>query len=157
MILKNVLDKIKGSTENIELSNDTVITLSQIESGCLIIPYEERAVMILKCGEEEAQDLSGLNSLSISTELIERPEFPTIAAYIKLTTKNTKLYDYEYFFNVESSEEMELFEKISKQSNIEIILYDDSNMILKRLELNQTDRSLMTSMLEKAGQLFDKT
>lgn len=156
MILKKVIDRFKGSSGNIELSNDTLITLSQIESGCLFIPYEERALMILKGEESETEDLSGLSSISISSELIERPEFPTIAAYIKVHAKNNREFDYEYYFNIEASEEMELLEKISKDKNIEVVIYDEPDMLIKLVKLDDNDRAAMASMLERARHLFDK-
>lgn len=156
MILKNVLNRITGNIETIELPNDTLITLSQIESGCLFIQIEERALMILKENESVIENLSGLNSISINSELIERPEFPTIAAYIKVVTKSGETYGYEYFFNIESSEEMELYENITQQKKIEIVLYDESNMIIKQLKIDENDRAMMTSMLPRARQLFDK-
>lgn len=156
MILKNVLDRITGNIDTIELPNDTLITLSQIVSGCLFIQFEERPLMILKEDESRIEDLSGLKSLSINSELIERPEFPTIAAYIKVTSKSGETYNYEYFFNIESSEEMELYENITKQKKIEIVLYDELNMIIKQSKLDEKERALMTSMLEKASRLFDK-
>ena len=51
---------------------------------------------------------------------------------------------------------MELYENITKQKKIEIVIYDESNMILKKLELDENDRTMMTSMYERASRLFDK-
>lgn len=156
MVLKNILRRIKSDTEPTELSNDTFITLSQIESGCLFIQDRDKTLMIIICGGDEISDLKGLESFSLKMELIERSEFPTIAAYISIYTKNKSSYNYEYYFNIEASEELGLVENLSNQNTMEVLLYDDEIVHSKPLELSQQDRSLLTSMHERAKRLFDK-
>jgi len=156
MILKNVLNRIKGSTDPIQLSNDTLITLSQIDSGCLFIQHSDKTLMIIKVKEDEIGNLNDLERISLKPELIERPEFPTIAVYIRLYAKNNNSFDFEYYFNIEASEELELVEKLCIQNNIGIVLYDGAILYSKLVGVDEEDRSLMTSMLGKAKQLFDK-
>ena len=156
MAFKNTLNGIKSNTEPTELSNDTLITLSQIESGCLFTRDRDKTLMIIICSGEEASNLRDIEDFSLKMELIERPEFPTIAAYISINTKNKRSYNYEYYFNIEASEELELVERLSNQNTMEVLLYDDDIVHSKPLELSGEDRSLLTSMHERAKQLFDK-
>lgn len=156
MILKNVLNRIKSNNEETELSNDTLITLSQIESGCLFTQHKDKTLMIIICTGEEASNLKNSENFSLKMELIEKLEFPTIAAYIKIMTKNKDSYDFEYFFNIEASEELELVENLSNQSTIEIMLYDDDVVHSMLLGLSREVRSLLTSMHERAKHMFDK-
>lgn len=156
MMLKNVLSRIKGSTDHIKLSNDTLITLSQIESGCLFIEVSGKTLMIIIGTGEEITNLKNLEKCSLKTELIERPEFPTIAAYVTIHTKNKSSYNFEYYFNIEASEELELLDNLCAQKNIEILLYDDTIVHSQVTRLGEEDRSMMTSLLGQAKQLFDK-
>jgi len=156
MILENLLNRMKGSTDHIKLSNDTLITLSQIESGCLFIKHSGKTLMIIKSTEDEIENLKDLKKISLTPELIEKPEFPAIAAYIRIHTKNKNSHDFEYYFSIEASEELELVENLCIQKNVEIVFYDEAIMHSKLVRLNEEDISLMTSMLGHAKQLFDK-
>ncbi len=157
MALKNIFNRIKRQNEQTELSNDTLITLSQIESGCLFVEDRDKTLMIIICSGEEASNLKNSEKLSLKMELIEKLEFPTIAACTSIHTKNKSSYNYEYYFNVEASEELELVENLSNQNNIEILLYDDAIVHSILLGLSEDDRSLLTSMHEQAKQMFDKS
>lgn len=156
MVLKSVLNLISGKPENIELTSDTLITLSQIVSGCLFVPYNESVLMIIKDSTHEIEKLLDYSDVRIKTELIERPEFPNIVAYIKFGHHNDESYNYEYYFNVESSEELELFRLLAESKKLETVFYDETTSSIKRIKVDDKDRALMSTVYQKAVHMFDK-
>jgi len=150
MILKTMINSLKGTPVHKQLSNDTLITLSQIESGCLFISAGNEAFMIIKSTRNEIRELKKLNRITLDIELIERPEFPTIAVYVRIHTSHNRSYDFEYYFNTEASEEMGLLEKLSAQKNIDILLYNDTIVHSEKIELTKEDKSRIASLLGEA-------
>ena len=150
MILKTLINNLKGAHEHPELSNDTLITLSQIESGCLFIPLGENVYMLIKSTQNEIADLKKLSRITINTELIERPEFPTVALYMSIHTEGERSYNFEYYFNIEASEELGLLEKLSAQKNLGIILYDERIEHSAEIRLTDEDKSGLASLLVRA-------
>lgn len=150
MILKTLINNLKGAPEHPELSNDTMITLSQIESGCLFIPWGENVYMVIKSTQNEIADLKMLSLITINTELIERPEFPTVALYMRIHTEGDRSYDFEYYFNIEASEELGLLEKLSAQKNLGIILYDERIEHSAEIRLTDEDKSGLATLLGQA-------
>lgn len=139
-----------------KLSNDTDITLSQIESGCLFIHDGDKTLMVIKSPQDVMNELKGLKGFSIRAELIERPEFPTVAAYFFIHTAGGHSHKFEYYFNIEASDELELLQKLSAQDSLEILLYEDQIVDSKIFPLTDEDRIMLSSLHTQARGLFDK-
>ena len=115
---------ISNESKQIEISSDLNLSLSLIDSGCILFEEADEAVFLIKDSEAIVDTFSELISLKIAVKAIIRPEFPTILLEIKLKNKKNVSFKYDYFLSTESIEELNLLEKLNNQSQVELFFYD---------------------------------
>lgn len=150
ILLKTLFNKNGLKIELPELNPDTELSLSLIESGCLFIPVGDKTSLIIKSPPDELKTLRQSNRVSIDFELIKRPEFPTMGAYVIFETGAGVALRFEYFFNIESPEEMELLEMLVGQDHFDIILYDGAVNHVKRTTITDDKKSELATLLTEA-------
>ena len=150
LLLKPLIKNSIQTIEDIELPSDTEISLSLIESGCIFVSLNEEAVLIIKSSTEEIKLLNNINRLTFNLELIERPEFPSLAMHIEINTVSNTSFKFEYFFNTESMEEIDLLKKLKNQDHFDILFFDTQIQHSKTVELNKEDKSELDSLIYKA-------
>lgn len=150
ILLKTLFNKSGLKIEPPELNPDTELSLSLIESGCLFMPVGNKTALIIKSPPDELKILQESNRISIDFELIKRPEFPTLGAYVIFETVTGAALRFEYFFNIESSEEMGLLEMLVDQDYFDIILYDRSIKHVKRTTITDDKKTELASLLTEA-------
>ncbi|MEQ9619974.1 MAG: hypothetical protein RIG61_12480 [Deltaproteobacteria bacterium] len=156
ILLKNLFNKSGLKIDLPELNPDTELSLSLIESGCVFVSVGNKTALIIKSAADDLKILQQSNRIYIDFELIKRPEFPTLGAYVIFETGTGAALRFEYFFNIESSEEMELLETLVDQDNFDIILYDGAIKHLKRTTISGDKKKELASLLTGAGEKFDK-
>jgi len=114
------------------------------------------ATLIIISSREELLQLNNINKITLNFELIERPEFPSIAMHIDINTVSNNPFKFDYFFNTESPQELELLKKLTHQDHFDMLLYDTQVLYSKKIVLSMDDKSELTSLIDKASQSFDK-
>lgn len=142
----------KNIDEEIELPSDTEIALSMIESGCIFVPLHQKAALIIISDSEDIMNLKNINNVTMSFELIERPEFPSLGMHIEATTVSNKSYNFDYFFNTDSPGELELLSKLREQKDFDILFYDNEIVHSKKIEFSEKDKSELRSLIDKVLQ-----
>lgn len=156
LILKPLFKNSDSNINDLELPFDTEISLSMIESGCVFISLYQMATLFIISPREELLLLNNINKITFNFELIERPEFPSVGMHIDINTVSNNPFKFEYFFNTESPEEVELLKKLTQQDHFDMLLYDTKVLYSKKIMLSRDDKLELTSLIEKASQSFDK-
>ena len=150
ILLKTLFNKSGHELEFPELNPDTELSLSLIESGCLFVEVSDKAALLIKSPPEESEILQQSNRISIDFEVIKRPEFPTLGTYVIFETDTGATLRFEYFFNIESSEEMGLLEMLVRQEHFDIILYDTAIRHVKRTTISGDKKKELAFLLTEA-------
>lgn len=150
-ILKPLFKNSGTNIKNIELPFDTEISLSMIESGCLFVSLDQKALLIIISSQEAITQLKNINRITLDFELIERPEFPSLGLHIDINTASNNAFKFEYFFNTESPEEVNLLYKLRDQDHFDMLLYNDRVLHSKKIELTKDDKLKLNSLIDKVS------
>ncbi len=141
LILKPLLKNSNQTLEDINLPPDTEISLSLIESGCIFVSLNNKAALIIKSSLDEIKLLKNINRITLNFELIERPEFPSLGMHIEINTVSNASFKFEYFFNTESMEEIDLLKKLKDQNHFDILFFNTQIEYSKTIELTKEEKS----------------
>lgn len=151
ILLKPFLNRDKKVGGKPELHPDTELSLSLIDSGCLFVLIDNKIALIIKASHDDIQIMKEFQAITVEFELIERPEFPSLAFYLNLEAKGGRSFRYEYFFSTESADEMEILRKMCGDKRFDIILYDSGVEFVIRTEIPERQAHELRSLLTKAG------
>jgi len=149
LILKPLLKNLDSSPENTELPFDTEISLSMIESGCIFVSLDQKAALIIKSASDIIKKLNNINGISFNFELIERPEFPSVGMHLTITTVSNNEFKFDYFFNTDSPQELDLLKRLKQQDHFDMLLFDTHVVHLKRIDFGKNDKLELNSMIDK--------
>jgi len=102
-------------TTRVELTHEIKMTLSFMESGCLATSLNDMTVFVFKGSHNEIESINNTSQIFFGLECIKRPEFPSVRMYFDLRDKSKKPFLFDYFFNIESDEDMKLLGKLAEQ------------------------------------------
>ncbi|MEM7008162.1 MAG: hypothetical protein AAF462_03425 [Thermodesulfobacteriota bacterium] len=146
LLLKPFLNE---NADKIELSSDAEISLSMIESGCMFDTFDDKAALIIVAPDSDIDTLRNINRASFDFELIERPEFPSLAMKMELNTAANVAYKFDYFFNTESPTSIGLLEKLKKQNYFDIHFYSEEIVHSKKIEFSDKDKIEFAALIDK--------
>lgn len=156
-MLSFILKPIKGIMgDNIELPEidpDTRLSISLIEAGCMFVLLNGHTTLLIKGEQEQIEAFEISDRISLDFELIERPEFPSIGAYVKIHDAEGRPTRFEYFFSLESAEETGLLEKLVEQDYMDIIFYTTDIQHVKRTTMNNEQKQELASLLTKSTEV----
>ncbi|MEW6145665.1 MAG: hypothetical protein AB1598_11665 [Thermodesulfobacteriota bacterium] len=134
-----------------EFHPDTELSLSLIDSGCLFVLMDGKTALVIKGSTEEIRLMKEFQAITLDFELIERPEFPSLAFYPSLETKSGRPFRFEYFFSTESGDEMNVLRKMCEDKRFDIILYGSAPELVIRAEIPEGQARDLRAILTKAG------
>jgi len=152
-ILKPFIGNSGDNIEIPELDSDTELSVSLIESGCVFILINGQTALLIKSVEQEIGSFEKSGRISLEFELIERPEFPSLGAYVNIYDAQGKPTRFEYFFSLESGDEKGLLEKLIEQDYLDIVFYTTEIRHIKRTTINNEQKEELASMLAQAAKL----
>jgi|GEM_PF-4304592 len=126
------------SLENIipDLNREQGLSLSQIESGCVIYEISEEICLILKDSCDRIRSLESLKGARLKFSPAMKLEFPNINMEMMLKTDNGLSVKYEYFFMTESEYDISLLDKIRQSGWLNIYLFDHESWFKFKFILN---------------------
>lgn len=151
ILLKPFLNRYKKVGGKPELHPDTELSLSLIDSGCLFVLIDNKIALIIKASHDDIQIMKEFQVITVDFELIERPEFPSLAFYLNLEAKGRRSFRFEYFFSTESADDMEILRKMCDDKRFDIILYNSGVEFVIRTEIPERQAHELRSLLTKAG------
>lgn len=151
ILLKPFLNRDKKVGGKPELHPDTQLSLSLIDSGCLFVLMDKKIALIIKASHDDIQRMKEFQAITVDFELIERPEFPSLAFYLNLEAKGGRRFRYEYFFSTESGDETGILRKMCGDKRFDIIFYNSGVEFIIRAEIPERQASELRSLLTKAG------
>ena len=134
----------------ITLDHELELTLSLIESGCLATTLENKTSFIFKGDQRLIDSLKNTEKIRFDLECIKRKEFPSVVIHFYLLSKARLLYRFEYFFGIESSEEIELLENLKEQDHFDIYFLDSKIEYSKRVSITTEEKEKIGTVLEEA-------
>jgi len=126
------------SLENIipDLNREQGLSLSQIESGCVIYEISEEICLILKDSCDRIRSLESLKGARLKFSPAMKLEFPNINMEMMLKTDNGLSVKYEYFFMTESEYDISLLDKIRQSGWLNSYLFDPESWFKFKFILN---------------------
>jgi hypothetical protein len=152
-ILKPFVRRSRDNIEIPELDPDTELSVSLIESGCVFILINGQTALLIKSGEQEIRSFEKSGRISLEFELIERPEFPSLGAYVNIYDTQGNPTRFEYFFSLESGDETELLKKLIEQDCLDIVFYTTEIRHIKRTTINNEQKEDLASLLAQAAKV----
>lgn len=134
----------------ITLDHELELTLSLIESGCLATTLENKTSFIFKGDQRLIDSLKDTEKIRFDLECIKRKEFPSVVIHFDLLTKARLLYRFEYFFGIESSEEIKLLKNLKEQDHFDIYFLDSKIEFSKRVSITTEEKEKIGTVLEEA-------
>ncbi|MCI0454211.1 MAG: hypothetical protein L0Y68_04350 [Candidatus Dadabacteria bacterium] len=134
---------------SVELPDEIMMALSFIESGCLAVSLNNKTVFVFKGLSNELESLKKTKSLQFGLDCIKRPEFPSVRIYFDFRDKSNKPYLFDYFFNMESDEEMKLLKKFEEQDYFDILFFDSRIVYSRRIQLTKKDKEKIKETLDE--------
>lgn len=149
-ILK-LLQKASGDKTPLELSPELKTSLSFIESGCLAISANNYTAFVFKGPPDEINFLKQFEHINFGFECIKRPEFPSVKMYFELRDGTDKSRFFDYFFCIESDEDVELLQSLRDQYYFDI-LFSDSDKIKysRRVHIKEEERIKLRTAVDEA-------
>jgi hypothetical protein len=126
------------------------MTLSFIESGCLAASLNNKTVFVLKGSHNDIESIKKTSQILFWFECIKRPEFPSVRIYFDLKDKSNEPRVFEYFFNIESDEDMNLLGKLKEQDYFDIFFFDSDNAHSKRIKITEKDKEKIKKVIDQA-------
>jgi hypothetical protein len=151
ILLRPFLNKNNKIRDWPEFHPDTELSLSLIDSGCLFVLTDGKTALVIKGSTDSIQVMKEFQAITVDFELIERPEFPSLAFYLSLEAKSGRSFRFEYFFSTESGDEMNILGKMCEDKRFDIILYDSAPQFVIRAEIPEGQARELRSLLTKAG------
>ena len=149
-LLKSLKEHTKLKTTRVELPKELMMTLSFIESGCLATSLNNMTVFVFKGSHNEIESINKTSQIFFGLECIKRPEFPSVRMYFDLRDKSNKPYPFDYFFNIESDEDMKLLGKLLEQDYFDILFFDSRIAHSRRIEIAKKDKEKIEKVLDQA-------
>jgi hypothetical protein len=138
------------TTSKVELTPELMTTLSFIDRGCLPNLIDGKTAFIFKIPQEKIDSLKVIKNILFGLECIKRPEFPSVRMYFSLIDKKSKPHRFDYFFSIESDEDMELLQRLKDQDYLDMIFFSDKIECLKRVKISKTDKEKIRSVTDEA-------
>ena len=124
ILLKPFPNKSKSIDDYPKIHPDTEFSLSLFEAGCYFARTGEKTALIIKSTRDDINIMKEFQAITVDFELIERPEFPSLAFYINIETKGERTFRFEYFFSTESADEVNILGNMCGEKRFDILLYD---------------------------------
>ncbi|MER3447469.1 MAG: hypothetical protein C4291_11805 [Candidatus Dadabacteria bacterium] len=134
----------------IELPPEINLSLSFIETGCLVTLIDGKVTFVFKGTQTEIELLRDAKQIIFGFEYIRRPEFPSVRMYFESRDRENKPYQFDYLFGIESDEEMELLVRLKDQDSFNIILIDSEIRYSKRVNITQEGKEIIKSVMDEA-------
>jgi len=128
------------------------MSLSFITSGCLAALIGEKTTFVFKGSQTEIELLSDVEQILFGFECIKRSEFPSVRMYFELSNRENKPYQFDYFFSVESNEEIGLLSRLRDQDSFDMIFFDSGIRYSKTVNITQEGKKKIECALDEAMQ-----
>ncbi len=148
-ILKSLQSRDK--TTQLELSSEIEMSLSFIASGCLAALVDDKTAFVFKGYQSEIELLRDIEQILFGFEFIKRPEFPSVRMYFDLIARENKPYRFDYFFGIDSDEEIGLLSKLKDQDSFNIIFFDSIIKFSKKVDITREEKKRIESVLKEAS------
>lgn len=111
---------------------------------------DDKTAFVFKGPQSEIEMLRDVKQILFGFECIKRPEFPSVRMYFELRDRENKLYQFDYFFGIESDEEIGFLSKLKDQDSFNMILFDSAIRYSKRVNITQEEKKRIESVLDEA-------
>lgn len=139
--------------KKLEISSETELSLSLIESGCVATDLGNETVFIYK---DKPEKIGWMNETEVKVrdlEFILRPEFPSVRIQFEIENTSGEIYGFDYLFAAESEKERRLLEQLVAQDHLTLLFFDSEIRHLKSVKIVEETRESIRTALKEVGQL----
>ena len=139
-----------------DLDNDSELTLTHIDSGCIVYKLDEKIHTMIKDSEETVSEISRGPAILVRFNAIMKSEFPSIHMDIRLRTENGESNRYEYFFMAESESDMDILKTIIEYKSMELHFYTSKIYRSFHLEFEENESTSLERSFDEISPLLTK-
>lgn len=140
-----------------ELSRDTELTISRVDSGCLVYYISGEIHLIIKDTEQMISSMSTMEDVKLRFSPILKSEFPSTHMNIILKNKKELSRRYEYFFMVESETDSETLLVLKDLKRLILHLFDNRNRRSFHIQLDDRESESIETVSEEISDLLTKS
>lgn len=139
-----------------ELAGDTDITLTHVDTGCLLYDISGTVHCIIKERYNMIYSLIDYQKIRLSFSSIMKSEFPSAHMDIRFRTNRGLSGRYEYFFMLESQEDSTIFSELKDHKEFYLHLYNIDISRSYKLELEDDESVLIDNVFGEVRHLLTK-
>lgn len=139
-----------------ELLNDTRLTLSHIDSGCLVYRMQGHMHIIIKDTQSMVSSFENTSSVKLTFSPILKSEFPSTHMELVLRNQQNLSRKYEYFFMAESETDCKVLRDLRETNHLKLHLYDNDNIISFNMELDEKEQESIRQAYGEISHLLTK-
>lgn len=140
-----------------ELTRDTELSISRIDSGCLAYYISGEIHLIIKDTEQMISSMITLEDIKLRFSPILKSEFPSTHMEIILKNEKGLSRKYEYFFMAESETDSGILLVLKDLKRLILHLFDNCNRRSFHLQLDDKECKSIDTVSEEISDLLTKS
>ncbi|NIP39378.1 MAG: hypothetical protein GWO07_12560 [Candidatus Dadabacteria bacterium] len=139
------------STNNFEivLPKSIKSELNFIEKGIVSHQIDGIIYYVFKDSRIESLDYMDIEKISLEFDPILRDEFPSVRMIIRFFENNTEIFNMDYYFSVESEQELIHLYDLSRSKHLNIIYYNDGTSVCSKYALNNDELETINKTIDE--------
>jgi len=146
------MDKLDQLLISAEIESE----LTFISRGIISFYVTDRLFFFFVSEQEEIELIGKTNNISLELDPILRDEFPSVRVIFTFYNDKLKVKNLDYYFLLESNDEMKHLQQLYNDRNIIFVLYSGSVQYMKKYEIGHTDLQLIKKVIDEIDYQFDK-
>ncbi|NIP31553.1 MAG: hypothetical protein GTN99_03320 [Candidatus Dadabacteria bacterium] len=123
--------------------------LNFIEKGIVSYYIQSELFFIIKNNGDETLNHEQIDEVLLEFDPILRDEFPSVRMIIRICSNKTELYNMDYYFSLESEQELNHLYDLSSSKFIKIIYPSSDNSVCCKYALNTLEVDTINKTLHE--------
>ena len=133
--------------KELSIPKDIKSELNFIEKGLISHNIDGELYFILKYGDTVGSYYDELAKILLEFDPIMRDEFPSVRMIIRFYDKKSELFNFDYYFSIESELEVQHLYSLSASEYMNIIFYNLNSSICNKFALNSDDLDMIKEII----------
>ncbi len=123
------------------------LALDHIDSGCIAEIIDDRTTLIYKCPDHFQDKWDNDKQFDYDFDLILKDEFPSLGFYINVDFGHNAIERIEYFFSLESPDELLALRQLSTQDSFDIVFWMNAQLNYNTITFTPAKKNKLINLL----------
>lgn len=130
--------------------------LKFISRGIISFYVTGRLFFFFVSEQQEIELIGKTNNISLELDPILRDEFPSVRVIFTFYIDKFKVKNLDYYFSLESNDEMKHLQQLYNDRNIIFVLYSGSVQYMKKYKIGHSDLVSIKKVIDEIDYQVDK-